>query len=104
MPLTSDQMFLMLIKRISVYVDWLIIGFAHLTLLVWAVWWWQVTPADVSETLLRFAQSRSGALLGLFGVSGLAILGIWLRLCFRLTRKLTSHYVWKPVHEQAARD
>lgn len=98
MDISREDMYFMLLTRISGLVDWLIIGFLHLTALLVAVWTTQATPADVQDALLQLAQSKPRVLLGLGGISAATVLALWLRLCFRVTRKLTSRYVWKPVH------
>lgn len=100
MAIPREEMFFMLLTRVSGLVDWLIIAVLHLALISAALWWWQVTPQAAGDAIQRLAQSRHVAFLGLLGLSAATAVGLWLRLCFLATRKLTSRYVWRPVHER----
>lgn len=98
------QMLWMMVKHLSHLVDWLIIAVLHLALGCFAVWWWQISPDDVQESVLLFAQSRSAAVVGLLGLSLSTALGAYLWVAQRLVRKLTTWVVWRPIHDAMQRE
>lgn len=69
-----------------------------------ALWAWQVEPHAALDGLLRFAQSRPGALLGVAGISLATGLALWTRWLWRTTRKRLHAYLWKGIAEAAATD
>lgn len=103
----SLQMLFVMLKRLSLLVDWLIIASLHLGLfcglLAW-LWATGATAPALQESFWSLVQSRNAAVLGLLGVSVPTALGAYLWALQRGVRKLTTLYVWRPIHEQVQED
>ncbi len=91
-----------LLMRLSMVVMWLTFFVFHLTLFVLAVvalWWLRIPLETPVEQLASFAQSLPAALAGLFGLSALTILGLWVKLWRRAYGKVVIPYLFRDIDE-----
>ena len=89
-----------LLVRLSMVVMWLTFFVFHLTLFVLAVvalWWLRIPLETPVEQLASFAQSLPAALAGLFGLSALTVLGLWVTLRRRVYGKVVTPYLFRDI-------
>lgn len=75
---------------------WLVFWLAHLLMALVGMallWWFQVTPAEVAETVLGMSQSTTSSVLGLAGASILGAMSLYLAAAQWIWRK--TYMVWQ---------
>lgn len=92
----------LLVRRLAVLVMWLTFAVFHLALFVIALvalCALQIPPQTLVEQFVAFAQSLHAAVAGLFGLSVLTILVLWVKLWRRVYGKLITPYLFRDVDE-----
>ena len=91
-----------LLMRLGLVVMWLTFTVFHLTVFVLGLvvlWWLRIPPERLVEQFLTFAQSLHVAIAGLFGISVLTLLAIWVRLWRRIYGKVITPYLFRDITE-----